>query len=82
MFKDIKELAALLKLLNKHGVTSFKHGELSMQLGKVADPDAKSITDEKSNPLENFPQGELTQDQLVFYSAGGLPENDPENTEN
>ena len=29
------------------------------------------------NPWADFPDGELTPEQLMFYSAGGKPEEDP-----
>lgn len=81
---DIKELKALFKLCRAQGVTELdlnglkvKFGDLPMTPEQV---DAQSYQDPVSK-YANFPSGELTPDQLAFYSAGGLPDNDPENKE-
>lgn len=48
----------------------FKLGDLPIEPGSV-----EAI--EKASQLDGFPDGILSQEQLMFYSAGGLPENDP-----
>lgn len=82
MIDSLKDLEKLLKLcraqgvleINVHGV-SFKLGELPAAPGRVADTDP-------SHPYSNFPPGDLTPTQLMFYSSGGAPEDDPELPEN
>lgn len=80
MIESIKDLEKLLKLCRKQGVTEIKFGSVEFKLGDLPfeqgrmHPAAESSTD---NPYANFPDGELTPEQLMFYSAGGLPEDDP-----
>jgi len=79
MIQNLKDLQALLKLLRKQGVTEMTFGDLSLKLGDLPrDDDRASTSDnDSSDPLSGFPTGDLTPEQLIYYSAGGLPENDP-----
>lgn len=84
MINDLKDLKALFKLCRAQGITDFKMGELNIKFGDL--PQGQSSYQEPSiddpvNRYAGFPQGELTPEQLAFYSAGGLPENDPGNKE-
>jgi len=76
---DLKELKKLLQLCRAQGVTEINLGEVSFKLGDLPyEPDgSKSITDETPAKYENFPTGNLTPEQLMFYSSGGSPEDDP-----
>lgn len=80
MIKDLKELERLLKLCRKQGVTQIKLGEVELKLGDLP-PEQRRSRDQDDiptdNPYADFPDGELTPEQLMFYSSGGLPENDP-----
>lgn len=79
MITTLKDLEKLLKLCRKQGITEI---ELLGTKVKFGDLPASSIPGmelvEDENPYENFPQGELTPEQLMFYSSGGRPEDDPE----
>jgi len=77
MIASLKDLEKLLKLCRKQGVTEIKLGEVELKLGDLPKNDV--MEHDPANPYANFPEGELTPDQLAFYSAGGIPENDPEN---
>ena len=83
MIKDLKGLKDLLKLCRAQGVTEINLGTVSFKLGEL--PQGKTKVDTSSNetstddPYSDFPDGELTQEQLMYYSSGGTPENDPEN---
>lgn len=82
MITSIKDLERLLKLLRKQGVSDFKHGDLELKLGDLPlEPGTAQVHNEipSDNPFANFPDGLLTPEQLMFYSSGGLPEDDPEN---
>ena len=81
MISTIKDLEKLLKLCRKQGVKEIKLGEIAFSLGDLPHEESVGSIDGApvSDKYENFPQGELTPEQLMFYSAGGLPENDPEN---
>lgn len=81
MIKDLKELERLLKLCRKQGVTEIELGEVKLKLGDLPfnSPQSRTAEEEIIDPYKNFPTGELTPDQLAFYSSGGLPENDPFN---
>lgn len=76
--KDLKELRALLKLLRQNGVLTYKSSELDLTLS----PDSHLLSKQKetqivevdpNNPWAQFPTGELSPEQLAFYSAGGMP---------
>jgi hypothetical protein len=85
MVQNLKDLEKLLKLLRKQGVVSFRLGDIDLKLGDL--PTATKSNDfledgQENDPYANFPDGMLTPEQLMFYSAGGLPEDDPENPAN
>lgn len=79
---DLKDLEKLFKLCRKHGIAEMDHHGIKFKLGDPpregsthnADDSGEVPTD---NPYANFPTGVLTPEQLMFYSAGGLPEEDP-----
>lgn len=82
---DLKELAKFIDLCRRKGVSSIAIGELKMDLRPEA-PESpykrkkqtlEPHTDDESNPYRNFPDGILSNEQLLFYSAGGAPEDDP-----
>jgi hypothetical protein len=76
MIKDLKELEKLFKLCRKHGVYEGSFFGHSFKMGESPqDPGSKSEV--ISDPYANFPAGELTPEQLMYYSAGGAPEDDP-----
>lgn len=85
MITDLKDLQKLLKLCRSQGITEIKlqgveikFGDMPMAQGVLPDQvNSKDV----SNPWANFPAGELTPEQLAFYSAGGRPEDDPLNKE-
>lgn len=82
MIESLKDLEKLLKLCRKQGVTELKLGTTEFKLGDLPQEyasQAEAIETDPLNPFANFPQGELTNEQLAFYSAGGDPANDPEN---
>lgn len=77
---NVKDLGKVIDLCRKKGVKIFQLGELRLELG---DEPIRHTSDDKpehnpADPYANFPQGDLSPTQLMFYSAGGLPENDPE----
>lgn len=79
MIESFKDLEKLLKLCRKQGVTELKLDKCEFKLGDLPIETTKLDQSEISseNPFANFPDGELTPDQLMFYSAGGRPEDDP-----
>lgn len=85
MINDLKELQKLLKLCRAQGITDFKMNGIEIKFGELPQQ-SSSMTDSLSqediaNPYANFPQGELTPEQLMFYSSGGVPQDDPLNKE-
>ncbi len=76
MIESLKDLEKLLKVLRKQGVYEFEHNGTRLKLGDLPADRAESI-DTISDPYAGFPAGELTPEQLMFYSAGGLPQDDP-----
>ena len=84
---DPKVLKTLLKVLRDNGVTFYKTSELELHVSpeailpestrsrRQAEEAQESV--ETDNPYANFPDGILTEEQLMYYSAGGLPEQDP-----
>lgn len=84
MINDLKDLKALLKLCRNQGITNFKMGDLEIKFGDLPQTQGalQDLSDENvASPYANFPSGELTPEQLAFYSSGGMPENDPTNKE-
>lgn len=85
MITDLKDLQKLFKICRAQGITDFKMGEIEIKFGDLPTTQ-RAMSDQVSDedvpqPYANFPQGELTPDQLAFYSAGGRPEEDPYNKE-
>ena len=75
---EIKELEKLLKLCRKQGVTEITLDGVAFKLGDLPQEQGKSYQEtDPVDPYKNFPMGDLTPEQLMFYSAGGLPEQDP-----
>lgn len=77
---DTKQLKVLLKTLRDNGVLRFKTADIELELspeGLFPEKRVEAQNEAPESPLEGFPEGILTQEQLMFYSAGGLPENDP-----
>jgi hypothetical protein len=54
------------------GTTAIKFGELPINNSQTAN----NIIGE-TDRYTDFPEGFLTEEQLTYYSSGGLPENDP-----
>ncbi len=84
MIQDLKDLKALLKICRSQGITEIKlngvevkFGDLPQEVGSTNYTENISI----ANPFANFPKDELSPEQLMFYSSGGLPEDDPQNKE-
>jgi predicted oxidoreductase len=77
----LKDLEKLLKLLRKQGVQNFKMGEIELKLGDLPQEMVPAQIEESASnsPYADFPEGMLTPEQLIFYSAGGHPDDDPEN---
>ena len=78
MIDNLKDLERFFKLCRKQGIIkadlvnqAFEFGELPIERAPG------SIQESVENPYSNFPMGELTPDQLAFYSSGGLPQDDP-----
>jgi hypothetical protein len=77
---EIKELEKILKLCRKQGVMEISLEGLSFKLGDLPVENFRAGTVQESDPVDpykNFPTGDLSPEQLLFYSAGGLPADDP-----
>lgn len=81
MIQNLKDLERLLKLCRKQGVTELDLGSVKFKLGELPTKNDQNFVDEAdpNDPYANFPQGDLSPEQLMFYSSGGVPEEDPEN---
>lgn len=81
MIDSIKDLEKILKLLRRQGVYEFEHNGTKLKMGDLPiDPSTyQEDIATQDNPLAGFPDGMLTPEQLMFYSSGGVPEDDPEN---
>ncbi len=81
---DLKELGKVIDLCRKKGVQNIElPGGLRLELGPEPEQKQKTRNQEPeetdpNDPFASFPVGELTPTQLMFYSSGGLPEDDPE----
>lgn len=77
MIDSLKDLERLLKVLRKQGVYEFEHNGTRLKLGEMPQEANAASYGTPAGGYEGFPQGDLTPEQLLFYSSGGLPENDP-----
>lgn len=81
MIENLKDLEKLLKLLRKQGVTEFKLSGTEIKLGELPASEreaaSQSISDEPTDPYANFPDRILSNEELIFFSAGGVPEDLP-----
>jgi len=74
-----KDLKSLLKIMRLNGVLVYKTQELELQLSPLSllvdeKPTSTTIVqDTTDNPYANFPTGMLSDQELMFYSAGGDP---------
>jgi hypothetical protein len=76
VIESLKDLERLLKICRKQGVTEIKLKDVEFKLGDLP-MERGSNEVEIEDPLTGFPEGELTPEQLMFYSSGGLPADDP-----
>lgn len=76
MISSLKDLEKLLKLCRKQGVTEIELDKVKLKLGDLPKT-AEEIEAEADDPYKDFPVGELTPEQLMFYSSGGTPDSDP-----
>lgn len=81
MINSLKDIEKLMKLCRKQGITEFVLKDLVLRFGELPQQQSTVVDIDPENPYSNFPQGELTPEQLAFYSAGGIPEEDPENVQ-
>jgi hypothetical protein len=85
MINDLKDLKSLFKLCRAQGITQFKMNGIEISFGDLPADQKASYNEETiqdpASPWANFPQGELTPEQLMFYSSGGKPDDDPANKE-
>lgn len=72
MIEDLKDLKQLFKLCRAQGITDFKMNGIEIKFGDI--PTTRAISEDE---LTGFPDGELSPEQLMFYSAGGKPDDDP-----
>lgn len=78
MINDLGDLKKLLRLCRQQGVTEIKLGTVELKLGDLPqDTSKEEILADPDDKFANFPQGDLSAEQLMFYSSGGLPEDDP-----
>ena len=81
---DPKLLKTILKIMRENGVLHLKTADVELTLSpdslfpnkqdKVHQDQSEIPTD---NPFVDFPSGMLTPEQLMFYSSGGMPSEDP-----
>lgn len=77
MISNLKELEKFFKLCQKQGIKKADLNAMSFEFGEI--PGEKSVQNEEQVQVsyDNFPEGVLTPEQLMFYSSGGVPDNDP-----
>ena len=78
MITSLKDLEKLLKVCRKQGVTSVSVDGITIAFGDAPFTMTEAKAIEVANPYAAFPQNELTPEQLMYYSAGIKPEDDPE----
>ncbi len=82
---DLKQLGKVIDLCRKKGVDEITIGHLTLKLGAEPERPARAAGSteipegDPADPYQNFPGGILTPEQLMFYSAGGMPGEEPWN---
>lgn len=78
MIKDLKDLKKMLRICRDEGVVEMECLGIKFKLGDLP-PEQRPVQQdgETDSPYSNFPDGILTPEQLMFYSAGGDPKDDP-----
>jgi hypothetical protein len=82
---NLTDLSKVIDLCRKKGVSSITIGELKLEIREEAPQSGykrrkeshEEIEADATNPYDNFPSGELSPEQLIYYSSGGTPEADP-----
>lgn len=77
MIQNLKDLERLLKLCRAQGVMEIKLDTVEFKLGDLPYEPSKEAAGAPGQSLTGFPDGVLTDEQLMFYSAGGVPSDDP-----
>jgi hypothetical protein len=80
MIENLKDLEKFFKLCRKQGVVEANLVNHTYKFGDLPHVDEDGIpvaVEEISDPYDNFPQGNLTPEQLVHYASGGTVEDDP-----
>ncbi len=80
MIENLKDLERLLKLCRKQGVTDVTIGTLSLKFGELPERHVASgsIDEmEMEDKFADFPDGELSQEELTFFANGGDPKDNP-----
>jgi len=72
MIESLKDLERLLKLCRKQGVTEIKLRGCEFKLGDLPQAIHTEAVEEQKT-FEDFPDRVLTPEELMFYSAGGNP---------
>lgn len=76
---DLKDLEKLFKACRKYGISEMDYQGIKFKLGDLPQQVSRGTEAEvdPENPYADFPDGDLTPEQLMFYSSGGRPEDDP-----
>lgn len=77
MIESLKELEKLLKLCRKQGVIEISVVGANIKLGELPTKQVVESIEEEQNPLEGFPDTELSPEELTFFANGGKPEENP-----
>jgi hypothetical protein len=75
LIETVKELEKLIKMCRKQGVVKIAFDNVNIELGDL--PSDPINTVDAGNDYSDFPAGTLSDEQLMFYSSGGLPKDDP-----
>jgi hypothetical protein len=81
--KKRQDLKALLRILRTNGVLSFEAEGVKILLSADAlelpkDTSGPDITEAPRDRWTDFPDRILTNEELMYYSAGGTPEDAPD----
>lgn len=81
MINELKDLEKLLKLCRRQGVSDmeiegikFKLGDVPQQVSRGTEAETEG---DAENPYSGFPERILTNEELMFYSSGGVQGTEP-----
>jgi hypothetical protein len=77
VIENQKDLEKLLKLCRKQGVTELVLPTVSFKLGELPVKHPTESIEDQEDIFTDFPDGELSAEELTYFANGGKPQDNP-----